>query len=448
LISSTALRGDVSAAVSKRAAVAAPVRITLGPLAQTKALPVGASRTLARQQIGFARDVAETASTPLTSAKWVWTTQPDGRNVATLSFTSGGAAGVRLGLLVKQLPAAAILRFYAAGAAQVFSVTGTAVQDTLALNTQAEGDTTAARTYWSPTLEGPEAVLEIELPAGMPTSAVAVSVPRLSHLQALPQSNLNVLKAAATTCEIDVNCTTGYATESNAIARVTFVATDGGTYVCTGTLLNDRAGTKTPYFLTANHCVAVQSEASSLNAYWFHKSSACNATDTASNAKLTTGGATLLYASSSSDTSFMRLNVAPPVGTTFAGWDASVPASGTAVVGLHNPSGGLQKISYGSTQGYLACSTIGTAETFSCSASTVAAGKFLLTGWTRGVTETGSSGSGIFKTVGTSNYLIGQLYGGSSSCANPSGQDSYGRFDVAYTAALSKWLDPTACVTP
>lgn len=433
---------------SKRVAVSDPVRIVLGPLTQGKSLPVNVNRMQQRQQIGVARGVAQTATVDLTATKWVWTTLPSGGKVAALSFTSDGAAALRLGVVVDQLPANALLRFHAPASGQLFSVTGTAVQDALELNARTEGRTVAARTYWSPALEGSEAVIEIELPAGTPTASVAVSVPRLSHLQVTPQSDLSVLKATAASCELDVNCSTGYATESNAIARVTFVATDGGTYVCTGTLLNDRAGTKTPYFLTANHCVSTQSEASSLNAYWFYRSASCNATVVSSDAKLTTGGAALLYASSASDTSFMRLNVAPPAGTTFAGWDASVPTTGTAVVGLHNPSGGLQKISHGSTQGYLACSAIGAAETFSCSASTVSAGKFLLTGWTRGVTETGSSGSGIFKTVGTGNYLIGQLYGGSSSCTNPTGQDSYGRFDVAYTAALSKWLDPTACVAP
>jgi len=448
LPTAAASASDATLQASKRAAVADPVRIVLGPLTDGKALSVTPSRLQQRQQIGVARRVAGTASAELTTAKWAWTTLPHGGKAAALSFTSDGAAGVRLGVLVDQLPAAAVVRFHVPGTGQWFSVTGAAVLDALALNTQSEGGTAAARTYWSPTLEGPEAVMEVELPAGVPTGSVQVSVPQLSHLRVMPQSDLSVLKATTASCEIDVNCSTGFATESNAIARVTFVASDGGTYVCTGTLLNDRAGTKTPYFLTANHCVSTQSEASSVNAYWFYRSASCNASTVSSSAKLTVGGAALLYASAASDTSFMRLNVAPPAGVTFAGWDASVPTTGTAVVGLHNPSGGLQKISYGSTQGYLSCSAIGAAETFSCAGSTVTAGKFLLTGWSRGVTETGSSGSGIFKTVGTSNYLIGQLYGGSSSCTNPTGQDSYGRFDVAYTAALSKWLDPTACVTP
>ena len=61
------------------------------------------------------------------------------------------------------------------------------------------------------------------------------------------------------------------------------------------------------------------------------------------------------------------------------------------------------------------------------------------------MTESGSSGSGLFKSAGGVNYLVGQLRGGSSSCSNPTGNDSYGRFDVAYKAALRNWLDTPAC---
>ncbi len=60
--------------------------------------------------------------------------------------------------------------------------------------------------------------------------------------------------------------------------------------------------------------------------------------------------------------------------------------------------------------------------------------------WSQGLTEGGSSGSGLFLNNG--HYLVGQLYGGSSLCGSSSGPDFYGRFDVAYNAALSQWLSP------
>jgi lysyl endopeptidase len=35
---------------------------------------------------------------------------------------------------------------------------------------------------------------------------------------------------------------------------------------------------------------------------------------------------------------------------------------------------------------------------------------------------------------------VGQLFGGDSSCTNTTGSNVYGRFDQAYSAALSTWL--------
>jgi hypothetical protein len=58
--------------------------------------------------------------------------------------------------------------------------------------------------------------------------------------------------------------------------------------------------------------------------------------------------------------------------------------------------------------------------------------------WTlnQGVTEGGSSGSALFTSSG--RQLIGQLYGGYSSCANPTGADIYGRFDLVSNCISSR----------
>ena len=37
--------------------------------------------------------------------------------------------------------------------------------------------------------------------------------------------------------------------------------------------------------------------------------------------------------------------------------------------------------------------------------------------------------------------LIGQLYGGFSSCSDPSGIDNYGRFNATYNS-IKQWIDP------
>lgn len=64
--------------------------------------------------------------------------------------------------------------------------------------------------------------------------------------------------------------------------------------------------------------------------------------------------------------------------------------------------------------------------------------------WDFGITEGGSSGSGLFDA---NRRLIGQLLGGSSDCNTP-GSDVYGKLSKSWTGTganrrrLSNWLDP------
>ena len=43
---------------------------------------------------------------------------------------------------------------------------------------------------------------------------------------------------------------------------------------------------------------------------------------------------------------------------------------------------------------------------------------------------------------------MGTLYGGSATCTNRANSDYYGRFDVAYNAAIKSWLNPAVAPTP
>jgi len=117
---------------------------------------------------------------------------------------------------------------------------------------------------------------------------------------------------------------------------------------------------------------------------------------------------------------------------------------------VHHPAGDLQKVSLGTTTGYATCSRAAGSETFSCTYTTdsSSATTHVRVGWNSGVTEGGSSGSGLFITSGSSKYLVGQLSGGASTCSNPTSNDVYGRFDVPYTAAIYQWLDNSAPRSP
>jgi hypothetical protein len=136
----------------------------------------------------------------------------------------------------------------------------------------------------------------------------------------------------------------------------------------------------------------------------------------------------------------MKLLQEAPAGATFAGWLPALPARNTEIVGLHHPSGDLQKISFGFVSDYESCRDDPGGAVY-CESAAAADAQYLTVTWQEGVTESGSSGSGIWITHEDGNhYLVGALYAGSSSCYS-AGTDTYGRFDLAYNAALKQWLN-------
>lgn len=427
-----------------RGAAVLPARVELGAISEAKAQ--AAAPVVGPRQIGLARDAGPTASVAGTQQLLRWQSSSQGGQIAAVSFSAEGAHGLRLGVQVGQLPPEAVLRVYRQDRpGAVFETSGQAVLQTIARNVQAGDQGDAARTWWTPDAGGDEATLEIELPPGTPAASVQVAVPQVSHFfvdLSLPAASDSVLQpkvGESSACELDASCYDDYAALRNAVARMIYTS-GGKSYLCTGTLLNDQKSSGTPYFLTANHCISSQTVASTLQTFWFYRSPSCGSRTLSSGSASRTGGATLLYASASTDTSFLRLLDTPPAGAMFAGWDASAQALGATVAGLHHPQGDLLKISFGAVSSLYACTSV-SSTAFSCTADPN--GSFYRVGWTQGQTEGGSSGSGIFR----GNALVGTLYGGNGLCASQ-GQSYYGRFDVAYAAALKNWLSTGTVVSP
>ena len=391
-------------------------------------------------KIGHAREVAALADPAAVTRGLAWEPVPGGRVRAALAVTSPGAAATRLALRIQSAPAAATFRFYPPSGETPFEVPFSEVAEQMRTGASAaQADTL----YWSPVVEGETQVVEIEVPAGSERE-VRLSVPTASHLVTSAGSTFALPKAAAS-CNLDAVCyQADWSTEINAVARIAF--TDGGsTYLCSATLLADRdTSTTIPYLLSANHCVSTQAIASTVQSYWFYRSSACDSA-TRGPYSTRTGGATLLYASSRTDTSFMRLNATPPAGVGYAGWSVgSVPSVGATATGLHHPTSDLLKISFGRLRGYYSCSA-GDDDGFTCDARSTSSATFYSINWTRGITQSGSSGSALFLDNG--RYLVGQLYGGYGGCGEES-NDFYGRFDVAYNAGISQWLGSAPASTP
>lgn len=259
--------------------------------------------------------------------------------------------------------------------------------------------------FWSGTVDGDTAVIEFFSPAG--EKMEPFELPEISHIfdaQAWRQ-----LSAAPDVlgCEIDASCYDD--PEKNAVGRILF--NDNGVYVCTGTLVADRAHDQIPYFLTANHCVSSQAIAQTVEVYWFYQTTSCNS-GVLRNWVQSTGHATWLAGNAMYDFALLRLVDSPPAGTWFAAWTSAPPASGALVFGLHHPGGHTPP----SVESFLrrALGTIISSNDV-CSDSGLEDGYRV--SWTLGTIEGGSSGSGLFND---NHKLIGAL-----SCASDNDMCSY-----------------------
>ena len=391
-------------------------------------------------QIGAPRNVADLTTATQTAQALAWKAQADGSQVASISITSGGAHGLRMGVVVDALPDAAQVRVYRPEHRdQASQTTGAQINALLAMNKASGESGAAAQTWWTPDVGAGEATLEIALPASVSPAAVQIAIPRVSHIfqeMALPTEEELAQQAKATSgsCNLDASCSS-YDVERNAVAQMTFTGADGRGYYCSGTLLNNTKGDYTPYFMTAHHCISTQSSASSLQTKWFYRAASCNSNALMSNMTTRYSGGKLLYATTATDSSLLQLNEMPPVGATLAGWDARGGVQvGSNVYGLHHPNGDWMKYSEGGVKTFGTC-TFNSSGGLGCSDGNTDS-SFIRALWSRGVTEGGSSGSGLFY----SGRLVGTLTGGNSQCGVSGGSDYYGRFDKVFNSKLKNWL--------
>ena len=426
------LRGDANHALGNRlirlqnlSAKAAKTMIAQDPVGPTK--------------IGFGRDVPSLKAQQDTTTQLDWKPTAGGM-IGSLAINSNGAAALRVGIRIQSIPDSAEVRFFSDNATEVQLVSGKTIMDLIKQNLAASDPEEAARVYWSPVIQGEIAGVEVFIPDGVKPDEVQISIPQVSHLTVSPQSGVLHPKdiGSSASCEQDAICSSVWTPTSNAVAQMVYM-NNGSPYICTGTLLNDKAGDGIPYFLTANHCISTQSIASTLQTYWFWYSTACNSGVLNPGNQTIPVGATLLYSTNVTDTSFLRLSSSPPLGVSYAGWSATTPSIGNSVTGLHNPQGDLRKISLGSLSSFFTCIDSGV-NSFNCSATDAVSGNYLQVLYTLGITEGGSSGSSVFDA--SSKYVIGQLRGGTLNCTNPTGYAAYGRFDKAYSNGnLGQWLN-------
>ncbi len=350
-----------------------------------------------------------------------WSELPDGRAVFQAALRSPGATGLRLEFVN-----------FAAGAGRVWLYPGDETNPT-----QPVGPYEGGEDVWSGLVEGESVVLEFEAAAGAPRM-LPFQLGRISHISA-NVGTASAPRAAALSCNLDVTCHPEWAERARGVARYLF-ETNGGGALCSGSLVNTRNNSGIPYFLTADHCVSNETEARSVQAFWFYQSSVCNGAPRSLRDVPTTSGATYLAGGSleQGDFTLLRLTGTLPNGVTFAGWMPEELPIGAAVTGIHHPTGDYKRISFGSRAEPILVR--GRPEP-----------KYHTIVWRTGVTEGGSSGSPIFTNEG---LIVGMLSGGpkpptgKTECDLTPAYDWYGRFSTAYPTLQGFLEERTTGPTP
>lgn len=237
-------------------------------------------------------------------------------------------------------------------------------------------------------------------------------------------------------CQMNINCALGANWQNEKHGVVCLVV--GGSEFCTGSLVNDVPQDSKPYILTANHCSSSNDFATWVFRFnW--EATGCPNPGTSPSTAQSLNTSTLRARDAGSDFCLVEITGGLIGGTVpatyspyFNGWsNLNVPPS--SEIAIHHPSGDIKKISEALTP-----ATTGSYSGADC----------WQTGqWTTGCTEPGSSGSPLFDQ---NNRIVGQLYGGPSSCggAPSSMHDYYGKFSTSWlgggsnSTQLKVWLDP------
>ena len=244
----------------------------------------------------------------------------------------------------------------------------------------------------------------------------------------------------AADCHLDVTCHPEWSRSATGVALMAIESSEGSFALgCSGTLLNNSRQDRTPYFLTAAHCVQTEEEARSVTALWSYQTRTCNGDLPDLRSVPRTEGAGLIStlggaAHPEGDVTLLQLEGDLPDGIVFQGWDAAPQPVGAQVTGIHHPGsddwGRFKRISFGQI---IPESVFGTSDD-----------TYFNVSWPvgQGYTEPGSSGSAVFSN---SETVVGALSGGDIvgyACPTEPVVDVFTHFSVFYPHIRS-FIDST-----
>lgn len=355
-----------------------------------------------------------------------------------------GTTSLNLGFTRFKMPNRSRLLLYSADGRQI-------TRSFTAADNEAHGE------LWTPVVLTNDLIVELTVPKGL-VRAVELELGWINQ----GYRGFGTISAEAYeksgSCNLDVECLDAGDTWRQEMRAVGVISTGGSTF-CTGSLVNNTAGDRKMYFMTANHCGITSSNAASLVVYWNYQNSFCRAPGSAASGQAGDGqlnqfhtGSFFRAANAASDFTLVELDDPPVTAYNhhWAGWDRSTGSHAcTAAVpcaSIHHPSTDEKRITYVTSTmnstSYSGTTSPGDGTHLWAKWATDPPGPYTVPG----VTEPGSSGSPLYNSAGR---FVGQLHGGPSSCGATGNNlsDYYGRFSVSWTGGgtnstrLSNWLD-------
>lgn len=294
--------------------------------------------------------------------------------------------------------------------------------------------------FWAPSLPGEITLIEIVGP-DEPQFLIDEVVHEDRDLDANPEIVERGDCPGVCPCHLDVMCQGDPPVNTaarQATGRMNYIS-DGNSYVCTGTMLNDLdPDTFVPYFLTAAHCISTQSETNTLEVTWFYQSnntpSNCSGSPAVPNRTSLpqSFGGVLLHDTGppalTNDSCFIRLNPDHlPPGAAFAGATADQESG---IAAIHHPAGSWKRAAFGHFESL----SIDCGADCGCFDSAYYAFYDL----DNGIIQGGSSGSGMFNASG---QIIGQLFGHCTLCPDAEDCDHGGDWCLMYGEWENTWPD-------
>lgn len=288
---------------------------------------------------------------------------------------------------------------------------------------------------------GDEIIVEYQEPAN-PEFDAELHIGQVNH----DYTNIfNKLKTGyfgdSESCENDVTCFTDDIYTKNRRSTVKLII--NGSELMSGTLINNTQKDGTPYIITAAHGYEDHNYSADNTLFVFnYQVPLCFANLEGTREQSIAGGTLVAYTPKVSDQALdfalIEMSVTPPTAYQpyYVGWNRSSTSPSSSFC-IHHPQGDVKKISFDDDA--LLKSTLS-----ANGISYYPNAHWHVQVWDDGVTEGGSSGSGLFNPQG---QFIGALSGGAATCSYPK-NDYFYRFDLAWdtysdtSQQLAHWLDP------